>query len=202
MSGRAKLMKLLMHPPSTKPKRNLLHIPTRWNIVRGDTVQVIQKNHNEYGKHGTIKAVIRTSNRVIIENLNVYQRNIKGDPERGIKGKSVMMERSMHYSNVNLVDPVTGLPTRITYSFLEDGTKVRISKRSGAIIPKPEILKQMPLKSSIVSEESDTDNDEAVWKVSYEEKPSKWACMREDLLKSLETRGGESSSGNTDDATI
>jgi len=37
-----------------------------------------------------------------------------------------------------LIDPETGLPTRITYGFLEDGSKVRIAKRSGALVPKPD----------------------------------------------------------------
>ena len=41
-------------------------------------------------------------------------------------------------SNVNLVDPTTNQPTKIRYGFLEDGTSVRISKKSGAIIPKPD----------------------------------------------------------------
>ena len=41
-------------------------------------------------------------------------------------------------SNVNLVDPTTNEPTKIRYGFLEDGSTVRISKKSGAIIPKPD----------------------------------------------------------------
>ncbi|KAL7462095.1 hypothetical protein ACHAXS_004807 [Conticribra weissflogii] len=183
MSGRAKLMKILMKPPSPKPKPSLRDKPRRWNIVRGDTVQVIQRNHPEYGKQGTVQAVLRDKNRVIVENVNLGPRRIKGNPERGVKGRTVMTERSMHYSNVNLVDPVTGFPTRVTYSFLEDGTKVRISKRSGAIIPKPDVLKLKRPKSSINSEESDTLSDEDVWAETYEEKPSKWAALREELLK-------------------
>ena len=44
----------------------------------------------------------------------------------------------MHVSNVSLIDPEQAVPTRIKYGFLEDGTKVRISKKSGALIPKPD----------------------------------------------------------------
>lgn len=44
----------------------------------------------------------------------------------------------MHISNVSLVDPETNKATRITYGFLEDGTKVRVAKKSGQIIPKPD----------------------------------------------------------------
>ena len=116
-------------------------------------------------------------------------KRIRGDPEKGLKGQTIMMERSMHYSNVNLVDPVTGFPTRITYSFLEDGTKVRISKRSGAIIPKPDILKQKPIKSYITSEDSDTLNEDDVWGTTYEKRISKWEDMRHALLNTIEEKG-------------
>jgi len=44
----------------------------------------------------------------------------------------------VHVSNVSLLDPESGKPTRIKYGFLEDGLKVRISKKSGALIPKPD----------------------------------------------------------------
>ena len=47
-------------------------------------------------------------------------------------------ERPIHVSNVGLIDPEYNMPTRIKYGFLEDGTKVRISKKSGSIIPKPD----------------------------------------------------------------
>ena len=43
----------------------------------------------------------------------------------------------IHYSNVNLVDPETQRRCKIKYGYLADGTKVRVSKKSGMIIPKP-----------------------------------------------------------------
>ncbi|KAL7480996.1 hypothetical protein ACHAW6_006670 [Cyclotella cf. meneghiniana] len=193
MSGRVKLMNILMRQKASKLKPSHRDNPRRWNIVRGDTVQVIQRNHPEYGKQGTVSAVLRDQNRVIVENLNLGPKRIKGDPERGIKGQTVMAERSIHYSNVNLVDPVTGFPTKVTYSFLEDGTKVRISKRSGAIIPKPDILKQKPVRNLIASEDSDTMNEDDVWGVTYTKKVSKWVDMRNELLRTLEEKGLDSS---------
>ena len=50
---------------------------------------------------------------------------------------------SIHVSNANLVDPETGKAARIKYGFLEDGKKVRISKKSGSIIKKPEFQDYM-----------------------------------------------------------
>lgn len=189
MSGRVTLTNILMRQKNSKLKPSQRDKPRRWNIVRGDTVEVIQRNHPEYKKQGTVKSVIRDKNRVIVENLNMGPKRIRGDPEKGLKGQTIMMERSMHYSNVNLVDPVTGFPTRITYSFLEDGTKVRISKRSGAIIPKPDILKQKPIKSYITSEDSDTLNEDDVWGTTYEKRISKWEDMRHALLNTIEEKG-------------
>ena len=107
-----------------------------------------------------------------------------------------MAEWSIHYSNLNLVDPVTGFPTMISWSYLEDRKKVRISKRSGAIIPKPEIWRQK-FKDAVDSEESDTIDDKAVWTTSYEERPSKWEDMKADLLKTIEN---EKKSLGSDDA--
>jgi large subunit ribosomal protein L24 len=43
----------------------------------------------------------------------------------------------IHVSNCNLVDPVTGTGTRVGIGYLEDGTKIRVSKKSGSIIEKP-----------------------------------------------------------------
>jgi len=74
----------------------------------------------------------------------------------------------MHYSNVNLVDPVTGLPTRVTRKLLEDGTKVRIAKKSGAIIPRPEILSQRRRPKSMTFTESCTDDADDVWEITYQ----------------------------------
>jgi len=60
------------------------------------------------------------------------------DDEYVQRKKVVQQESPVHVSNVALIDPESGTPTRIRYGFLEDGSKVRISKKSGALIPKPD----------------------------------------------------------------
>lgn len=60
-------------------------------------------------------------------------------------GGIVSVESPLHYSNVALVDPVSGGAVRASWRFLEDGTKVRITRGRGAsasIVPKPDVLKQ------------------------------------------------------------
>jgi len=53
------------------------------------------------------------------------------------EGYIKQIEAPIHYSNLALIDPETGKPCRIRYGYLEDGTKVRLSRKSGNIIEKP-----------------------------------------------------------------
>jgi large subunit ribosomal protein L24 len=166
---RARLQRLVqnlgkMHKP--KPQIREAAKKKKWDIVRGDKVQVIG-NHPERGKQGLVMTVLRDKDRLIVEGVNMGSRNIKGDKDRGIQGKTIMKERTMHYSNVNLVDPVKGVPTRIFKKFLETGEKVRISKKSGAIIPRPEVLtfRKRPV-NSVVTESCTSEDD--VWELTYQ----------------------------------
>ena len=52
--------------------------------------------------------------------------------------KTLQKEHPIHVSNVALIDPELSIPTRIKIGFLEDGQRVRVSKKTGAIIPKPD----------------------------------------------------------------
>jgi large subunit ribosomal protein L24 len=172
MSGwREKMFKQLMK--SGNNKRNAIVKPAmreaakkkRWDIVRGDKVQVISRDHPENGKQGIVQQVIRRQDRVIVEGINLHSKRVPGDSDRGIKGTTELKERALHYSNVNLVDPLTGKPTRVFRKILEDGSKVRVSKVSGAVIPKSDMLKMAAPRNSIVTED-DTPED-AVWEISY-----------------------------------
>jgi large subunit ribosomal protein L24 len=151
-----------------KPKPQLQEAAkkTSWNILRGDKVQVIG-SHPERGKQGVVTAVLRDKDRVIVEGVNMGKRNVKGDKDRGIPGKVIMKERTIHYSNVALVDPSLGVPTRVIKKILETGEKVRISKKSNTIIPRPEILefRKRPVNSIVT--DSCTSEDDA-WAITYD----------------------------------
>ena len=125
-------------------------------------------DHPDKGKQGKVLQVLRKTDRIIVEGINVTQSNIKGNPDRGIPGRIVQRERSIPYPWVNLVDPMTNKPTRITFSYLDDGTKVRVAKKSGAVIPRPEVLKYRKRPVSSIITESDT-TEEDVWAVTYED---------------------------------
>lgn len=152
------------NPSIPKPSYREAAQKKHWNIIAGDKVQVIGR-HPESGKQGIVKQVFRKRDRVIVQGVNLSRKNVPGDKERGIKGTTVMMERTIHYSNLNLVDPLTNKPTRVFRKVLEDGSKVRVSKASGAVIPKPKFVRERP-PNSVVTQDDTLDKD--VWKVTYQ----------------------------------
>lgn len=101
----------------------------RTRIKRDDRVRVISGAHK--GAEGRVLRVIPDQNRVLVENVNVIrkaQRPTQENPRGGYREQ----EMPIHVSNVMLVDPENGQPTRIGVKFLDDGRKVRIAKNSGA----------------------------------------------------------------------
>lgn len=112
----------------------------KWKILRGDNVMIMRGK--DKGETGIIKRVIRSQNRVIVEGKNLVKKHIKQG--QGHMGGIFSIEAPLHVSNVQTLDPVTGKPCKIGYRYLEDGSKVRVSRgmeASGSIIPRPEILK-------------------------------------------------------------
>nr|CBX25256.1 hypothetical_protein [Oryza brachyantha] len=115
---------------------------SHWKILRGDNVVMIIRGKDK-GESGLIKRVIRSQNRVIVEGKNLVKKHIKQG--EGHTGGIFSIEAPLHVSNVQVLDPVTGKPCKIGYKYLEDGTKVRFARgmnASGAVIPRPEILKE------------------------------------------------------------
>ena len=111
--------------------------------------------------------MIRKSARLIIENVNVKTRKLAASPSTGQPGKVVERPASLHYSNVNLVCPVTDKPTRVARKFLEDGSRVRVAKISGAIIPRPEELKHRRRQRREEVGPNET-GEEEVWRATYD----------------------------------
>jgi large subunit ribosomal protein L24 len=87
---------------------------------------------NEKGKTGRVLEVNSESMRALVEGLNMISVHTKpnaANPEGGI----VTKEGSIHVSNLLHVDPKDGKPCRVGYK-VEEGKKVRFSKRSGEVI--------------------------------------------------------------------
>jgi len=115
----------------------------RWNIVRGDLVQVTAGK--DKGKTGVVQKVERNANRLYVQGLNLAKKHVRATADR--KGGRILKPMPIPYSNLALVDPETGNPTKIHRKFITkevDGEeafeKVRVSKKTGNIIARPEIL--------------------------------------------------------------
>ena len=101
----------------------------KYKVKTGDEVIVI--TGSEKGKKGKITKVLKDEARVIIGGVNLVKRHQK--PSRTSSGGITEKEASIHVSNVALVDPKSGKPTRVGYKVEKEG-KVRVAKRSGEVI--------------------------------------------------------------------
>jgi len=102
------------------------------HVKKGDTVMVIAGK--DKGAVGKVIAAMPSQDRVIVEGVNLVKKHTKiGQTNRGAKtGGIITQEASIHISNVLPVVKVDGkdVPTRVGYRVDEDGTKVRIAKRT------------------------------------------------------------------------
>ncbi|MET3574358.1 50S ribosomal protein L24 [Bhargavaea ullalensis] len=104
------------------------------HVKKGDKVQVI--TGKDKGKTGVILAAFPKKDRVIVEGVNIAKKHTKPNQENP-QGGIVSKEAAIHVSNVMLLDPKSGEPTRVSYKVGEDGKKVRVAKKSGEIIADP-----------------------------------------------------------------
>ncbi len=98
------------------------------HIKKGDTVYV--NSGEDKGKTGKVLKVLVEKNRAIVEAVNMVSKSTKPsakNPHGGI----VKQEASIHISNLSLIDPKSGKPTRIGRKVNESGVKVRYAKKSG-----------------------------------------------------------------------
>jgi large subunit ribosomal protein L24 len=98
------------------------------HIKKGDTVFV--NSGESKGQQGRVLEVIRKSDRAIVEGINLVSKSTKPNaksPQGGILKK----EASVHISNLMVVDPASGKPTRIGRKANGEGRLVRYSKKSG-----------------------------------------------------------------------
>jgi large subunit ribosomal protein L24 len=109
--------------------------PARVKSVRKND-EVIVLTGKDRGKRGRVLQVLPERNRVVVEGVNMIKRHTKPNPQKNIKGGIVERESSIHASNVQPIDPETGKGTRVGRKVLEDGRRVRVSRRSGSVLDK------------------------------------------------------------------
>ncbi len=101
----------------------------KMKIKKGDTV--IVRTGRDKGKKGEVLSVKKDDLKVIVKGVNVVKRHTK--PTQTNAGGIVQKELPIHVSNVSLLDPKDGTPTKVGFKIQKDGTKVRYAKKSGDI---------------------------------------------------------------------
>ena len=97
-------------------------------VVKGDTVRVMRGN--DKGKEGKIIRVHTKTGRIVVEGVAMVKKHRKArtaDEQSGI----IDFPAAIHHSNVMLLDPSTGEPTRVRARLADDGTEARVSAQSG-----------------------------------------------------------------------
>ena len=94
-----------------------------------DTVEVIAGQ--DRGTRGKVLKVFGGKNKVIVEGVNRVKKHVRRS-QRNPRGGQLSKEMPIDASNVMLVDPSTGQPTRVGVRILPDGSKERFAKKSGA----------------------------------------------------------------------
>ena len=133
-------MRILKYRKTDRPKavNRKRHADNRerqpMHVVRGDEVLVVRGD--DKGKRGQVVRVFRKKGRVTVKGVNIVKKHRKArtaEEQSGI----IEMEAPIHVSNVMLIDPKTGAPTRTRMRLDEDGTKERIAVKTGEAIPRP-----------------------------------------------------------------
>ena len=101
-------------------------------IRKNDNVVVI--TGRDRGKRGRVLQLVPAKNRLIVEGVNIVKRHTRPNPRQNVKGGVVEREAPLHASNVQLVCPECGAPTRIGKRLLGDGRKVRVCRKCDGVV--------------------------------------------------------------------
>ncbi len=99
-------------------------------IRKGDKVVVLAGK--DKGRSGEVVRVLPKDDKAVVRGVNMIRRHQKQSQSQ--EGGIITKEAPIHLSNIALVDPKDGKPTRVGFQVQKDGTKVRVAKRSGEVI--------------------------------------------------------------------
>lgn len=100
-------------------------------IKKGDTVLVIAGR--DRGVRAKVLRVLPGEDRAIVERVNLVKRHTRPNPQRQIQGGVLEREAPIHLSNLMLICPESGEPTRVGRARTGDGKGARVAKKSGAV---------------------------------------------------------------------
>ncbi|XP_045626054.1 large ribosomal subunit protein uL24m [Procambarus clarkii] len=142
--------------PGTRRKKVFLEPVLEWTFFKGDRVEILEGP--DKGKQGLVNYVVQERNWVMVEGLNCHYRNVgkKGNyPGMMIKSEAPLLVTTQ----VALLDPSDGKPTEGEWRYTEEGEKVRVSVRTGRVIPIPKLAEETvdyKTKSTYAEQEKDT----------------------------------------------
>jgi large subunit ribosomal protein L24 len=102
-------------------------------IRKGDRVIVL--TGRDKGKKGEVLRVDPKDGRAVVQGVNVVRRHTKETAQT--QGGIIAREAPIHLSNIAVEDPRDGKPTKVGVKVMQDGSRVRVAKRSGEVIPTP-----------------------------------------------------------------
>jgi len=106
----------------------------RSKIRKNDQVVVIAGR--DKGRRGRVLEVAPARGKVKVEGVGMIKRHQKANPQANRGGGIVDKEAFIDLSNVQLIDPQSGKPTRVKYNLEADGSKTRLAAASGHSIEK------------------------------------------------------------------
>ncbi len=103
----------------------------KMKFKKGDLVLVIAGQ--DKGKQGHIVKAMPSTMQIVVDGVNVMSKRVKPSMENPTSS-SMKVEFPINVSNVSHIDPRTGLRTKVGYKFIDEGQKVRFSKKTGETI--------------------------------------------------------------------
>jgi large subunit ribosomal protein L24 len=106
----------------------------RSKIKKNDQVVIIAGR--DKGKHGRVLEVAPVNGKIKVEGVGVIKRHQRANPQSNRGGGIIEKEAFINISNVQLIDPQSGKPTRVKYQIEGDGSKIRVAAASGQSLEK------------------------------------------------------------------
>ncbi|XP_065297655.2 large ribosomal subunit protein uL24m [Dermacentor albipictus] len=136
------------------PSKHVFVEPIVWTVFRGDRVEVLVGK--DKGKQGIVNYIVKERNWVCVEGLNCEYRSAGSGENMHIMKTEMPL---LVTTQVALVDPTDNKPTKVEWRYTEDGEKVRVSVRSGRILPIPLMAEETydyKLKGAYAEQPKDT----------------------------------------------
>lgn len=102
----------------------------KWKIKKNDQVLVLAGK--DRGARGRVMRVLSSPGKAVVEHVNMVKRHTRPNPQQGIQGGILEKEGPVQISNLMVICPECGEPSRLGRKILEDGRSQRVCKSCGA----------------------------------------------------------------------